>query len=68
MSSRKKIQRILHAADNPDLAPCDFFLFGYVKRKLIEYDIPDRQNLKIATTHVFDEIGQETFIISVLEN
>jgi hypothetical protein len=40
MSSRKKSQRI------PDIVPSDFFLFDYIKRKLTEYDIPDRQSLK----------------------
>jgi hypothetical protein len=39
---------------------------GHIKRKITEYDIPDRQNLKSAITHIFDEIGQETHI-AVLE-
>jgi hypothetical protein len=33
-----------------------------MKRKLTEYDIPDRQSLKSAITHIFDAIGQETLI------
>jgi hypothetical protein len=35
-------------------------------RKLTEYDITDRQSLKSAIAHIFDEIGQET-LIAVLE-
>jgi hypothetical protein len=45
-----------------DLAPSDFFLVGYIKRKLREYDITDPQSLKSATTYLFDEIGQETLM------
>jgi hypothetical protein len=59
MFSRKKIQRIPHLASRPNLAPSDYLLFGHIKRKLTEYDIPDRQNLKSAITHIFDEIGQK---------
>jgi hypothetical protein len=29
-----------------ELAPSDFFLFGYIKRKFTKYGIPDRQSLK----------------------
>jgi hypothetical protein len=62
MFSRKTIQRIPHPADSPDLAPSTFFLFGYIKRKLTEYGIPDLQSLKSAITHNFDEIGREILI------
>jgi hypothetical protein len=62
MSSGKKIQRIAYPAYSPDLALSDFFLFGYIKRKLTKYVILDRQGLKSAITHIFDEIGQETLI------
>jgi hypothetical protein len=37
----KRIQRTRHPAYSSDLALSDFFLFGYIKRKLIEYDISD---------------------------
>jgi hypothetical protein len=33
-----------------------------LKRKLAEYDIRDRHNLRGAITHIFDEIEQETHI------
>jgi hypothetical protein len=62
MSSRKKIQRISHSAETPDLIPSDFFLFRYSKRKLTEYEIPDPQRLESAITHIFDEIVQEILI------
>jgi hypothetical protein len=62
MSSPKKIQRMRHPAYSPDFAPSDLFLFGCVKPKFAQYDIPDRQSLKSAIANIFDEIGQETFI------
>jgi hypothetical protein len=62
MYSRKKIQQILHPAYSPDFAPSDFFLFGHIKRKLPECDIPTQQNVESAITHIVDEIGQETLI------
>jgi hypothetical protein len=52
--------RIPHPAYSLGLPPSDLFLFGYIKRKGIDYNIPDWQNLKRAITHIFDEIGQET--------
>jgi hypothetical protein len=60
MSSGKEIQRIPHPAYSLDLAPGDVFLFGYIKRKLTEYNIPDPQSLQSTITHIFDETGQET--------
>jgi hypothetical protein len=62
MSSCKKIQWTQHPVCSPDLAPIDFFLFGYIQGKLIECDIPGQQSLQSAITHIFDEIGQETFM------
>jgi hypothetical protein len=49
----QKIQGIPRPAYIPNLAPSDFFLFGYIKQKFSEYDIPDRQSLKSAMTHIF---------------
>jgi hypothetical protein len=39
---------------SPDLAPWEFFLCASIKRKLTEDNIPDRQSLKSAITHIFD--------------
>jgi hypothetical protein len=36
------VQRIPHPDYSPDLGPSEFFLFGYIKRKLTEYDISDQ--------------------------
>jgi hypothetical protein len=56
----KNIQRISHPDYSPDLAPSDFFLFGCIKQKLTENNIPDRQSLKNAIAQIFDETKQET--------
>jgi hypothetical protein len=51
---------------SPDLAPSDFFLFGFMKTRLSEYDIPDRKDLKSAISQIFAEISQD-MLISVFE-
>jgi hypothetical protein len=50
----------------PGLCTKGFFLFSYIKRKLTEYDIPDRQSLKYVITHIFDKIRQE-ILVAVFE-
>jgi hypothetical protein len=35
--TRNAMKRALHPPYSPDLAPSDFFLFGYMKRKLMGY-------------------------------
>jgi hypothetical protein len=57
-----KIKRIPHPAYSPDLAPSHPFLFGFLKEKLPEYQIPDRENLKRMIMHIFSEISEETLI------
>jgi hypothetical protein len=57
-----KIKGIPQLSSSSDIAPSDFFLFGYLQEKLTEYGIPDRERLKSAITHIFSEIGQETLI------
>jgi transposase len=56
------IKRLSQPSHSPDIAPSDFSLFGYLKEKLTEYDIPDRERRKLAITHIFSETGQETLI------
>jgi hypothetical protein len=40
---REGLKRMPHPAYSPDLLPCNFFLFGYVKGKLIDewYETPE---------------------------
>jgi hypothetical protein len=55
-----------HPAYRPDLAPSDFFLFGFVTTRLPEYDIPDREGLKSAISQIFTEISKN-MLMSVFE-
>ena len=44
-------------ARSPDVTPCDFFLWGWLKDNLYKrYPIPDRQTLK---THILDILQNE---------
>jgi hypothetical protein len=54
--------RLQHPAYNPDLAPSDFFLFGYLKEKRINFDCRNREDLKSVITLIFTEIDKETLI------
>jgi hypothetical protein len=42
------------------IRPSDFFLFGYLKEKLIDFDCRSRENLKSTITSIFNEIAEET--------
>jgi hypothetical protein len=49
-------------AYSPDLAPSEFFLFGYLKQQLQRVYIPDRERLKSEIIRIFGEIGPPAFI------
>ena len=59
----QKIQVMVHPPYSPDLAPCDFWLFNYLKRNLDIY--PDSTSLASAITKVLNSIPvyeyQKTF-------
>jgi hypothetical protein len=40
-----ELEQIQHPPYSPDLAPCDFFLFGYVKEKLVGKQYETREDL-----------------------
>ena len=44
---------------SPDLTPCDFFLWGYVKSKVYQTKPADLNELKARIQQVFDEMPQE---------
>jgi hypothetical protein len=54
--------RLLHPAYSPDPAPSDFFLFEYLKEKLIDFDCRTREDLTSAMTSIFTEIDKETLV------
>jgi hypothetical protein len=54
--------RLQHPTYSSDLAPSDFFLFGYGKEKLTNLDCKSREDLKNAITSIFNEIDKQTLI------
>jgi hypothetical protein len=58
----KRNTRLQHPVYSPDLAPSGFFLFVSLKEKLTDFDCRSREDLKSATTSIFNEIGKETLV------
>jgi transposase len=52
---------------SPDLAPADFFLFGYVKRKLMGYHAESPFELLIRIRVILSEMPRETLNAAFLE-
>jgi histone-lysine N-methyltransferase SETMAR len=56
-----------HPPHSPDLAPSDFFLFGYVKGKLMEYRAETPSELLGGIRVILAEIPRETLNVVFLE-
>ena len=54
------MKKVPHPAYSPDLAPCDFFLFGHVKKLLQGQSFQTRDELFSEITQILNEIPQET--------
>jgi hypothetical protein len=61
------MKQALHLLDSPDLAPSDFFLFGYVKGKLIGYRAETPSELLVRIRVILAEIPRETLDAVCLE-
>jgi len=48
-----------HPPYSPDLAPSDFWLFGYLKQQLDTYS--DSESLKKAVTNIIHDISRDEF-------
>ena len=59
-SAALRIKELQHPPYSPDLAPCDFFLFGYLKNKIQGRHFRDENEIRSAITELFDEIQQTT--------
>jgi len=55
-----------HAPYSPDLAPCDFFVFGYIKRVIKGRHFSCSEEIISAIYEIFSEIPSET-LLAVLE-
>jgi transposase len=54
------MQRALHPPYSPDLAHCDFFLFGYIKEKLRGQSFDTSDELLTAITGICESIQKVT--------
>jgi hypothetical protein len=59
MLEATKAKRLPHPLYSPSIAPCDFFIFGYLKEKVTDFDSATREELQSAITVIFDEIGKD---------
>jgi hypothetical protein len=48
-----------HRAYSPHLSPCDFFLFGYLKEKLIDKQYTPPEELFAEVTTIISEIPSD---------
>jgi hypothetical protein len=62
-----RMKRAPHSPYSPDLAPSDFFLFGYVKRKLMGYHAERLSELLIQIRIILSEIPREALNAVFLE-
>ena len=58
----KKIKRLPHPPYSPDLAPSDFFLFGYLKMKLEGCVFEDEEDLFMKVKNILYSIPSQYFI------
>jgi hypothetical protein len=56
-----------HSTYSPDLAPLNFFLFGYVKGKLMEYRAETPSELLVRIRVILAEIPREILNAGFLE-
>jgi hypothetical protein len=57
--TRNRMKRAPHPPDSPDLASSDFFLFGYVKRKLMGYRAESESELLVGIGVILAEIPRD---------
>jgi hypothetical protein len=60
-------QGLPQPAYRPDLAPSDFFLFGFLKRQLQGGHLGEREALKNTICQIFSEIDREVLISVFVE-
>ena len=57
--SRTSFLRICHPPNSPDLAPSDFWLFGYLKQKLEYQKTVDKESLLEALRSILEKVPSE---------
>lgn len=64
---KHKIRKIPHPPYSPDISPCDFFLFGFLKKKLEGLPIEKKEDLEGHLEKIFKMIKKDTFKNVILE-
>lgn len=57
--SNLKVKTIPHPAYSPDISPCDFWLFGFLKKSLEDKEILDEIQLKIEILNAWEHVTFE---------
>jgi histone-lysine N-methyltransferase SETMAR len=65
--ARTKAKRFPHPPYSPDLAPSDFFLFGYIKEKMSGVSSISEQDVIDRIKGIFNEIPKEVLISVYIE-
>jgi hypothetical protein len=58
----KELLRLEHPAYSPDLAPCDFFLFGYLKVRMKGVEFSCVNTIEQTLSRLIEEIPKETMM------
>jgi hypothetical protein len=56
---RQRLGRAEHRPYSPDLSPCEFWFFGFLKKRLRDRQLPEVQSLQQAITDLRDELTFE---------
>jgi hypothetical protein len=54
------MERVLHPPYLPNRAPCDFYLFDYIKESVTRKEFIDREDLLEAINHILEGIDEMT--------
>lgn len=65
--SKHGMHRMPHPPYSPDLAPCDFFLFGYIKTHLVGSEFATKDDALAKINAILLEIPKETLIATFRE-
>jgi hypothetical protein len=57
-----KVTRVMHPVYSPDAAPCDFFLFGYLKGEMAGFTVDLPVDILSEIRRIFQEISEKTLV------
>ncbi|CAG9782782.1 unnamed protein product [Diatraea saccharalis] len=59
---------IVWPARSPDLTPCDFYLWGEIKRRVYFEEVQSLEDLKVQIRAAFDYVKNDTVVLSKLKD